>query len=109
MKPLALIAVLFFVLTVPARAAEEPADLIIHSAKVVTLDAKSTIADAVAVRDGKIAAVGPSAELLKLKGEKTQVIDAGGRMVLPGLYDSHVHPAGAAVSEVGDPIPNLRS
>ena len=41
-------------------------------------------------------AVGTNADVLKLKGPKTRVIDAGGKMVLPGLYDSHVHPVGAA-------------
>ncbi|HSQ58756.1 MAG TPA: amidohydrolase, partial [Gemmata sp.] len=43
------------------------------------------------------------------RGEKTRVIDAKGRTVLPGLYDSHTHPVGAAVTEVGDPVPDLRS
>ena len=37
------------------------------------------------------------------------MIDAGGKTVLPGLFDSHVHPVGAALSEVGDPLPLLRS
>ncbi len=88
---------------------EKPADLIVHNAKVVTVDAKFALAKAVAVRDGKILAVGTSADVLKLKGDKTQIIDAKGKTVLPGLYDSHVHPVGAALSEVGDPIPDLRS
>jgi predicted amidohydrolase YtcJ len=93
----------------PVSRADDPADLIVHNAKVATVDAKFTIAEAVAVRGGKIAAVGTSAEVLKLKGDKTRVIDAGGMTVLPGLYDSHVHPVGAALSEVGDPVPLLRS
>lgn len=89
--------------------AADPAELIVHNGKVVTLDAKSTVAEAVAVRDGKILAVGTNAEILKLKGDKTRIIDAGGKTVLPGLYDSHVHPTGVAVGEVGDPVPLLRS
>ncbi|HVL12185.1 MAG TPA: amidohydrolase family protein, partial [Gemmata sp.] len=89
--------------------ADEPADLIVHNAKVVTVDAKFSVAEAVAARGGKLVAVGANAEVLKLRGEKTRVIDAKGRTVLPGLYDSHVHPVGAALSEVGDPIPLLRS
>jgi predicted amidohydrolase YtcJ len=89
--------------------AAEPADHIVHNAKVVTVDAKFSVAEAVAVQDGKILAVGTNADVLKLKGPKTQIIDAKGKMVLPGLYDSHVHPVGAALSEVGDAIPDLRS
>jgi predicted amidohydrolase YtcJ len=89
--------------------AADDANLIVHNAKVVTVDQKFSVAEAVAARDGKIVAVGSNADVLKLKGEKTRVIDAGGKTVLPGLYDSHVHPVGAALSEVGDPIPLFRS
>ncbi len=95
-------------LAAPAARAQ-PADLIVHNAKVVTVDAKFSVAEAVAVRGGKVAAVGTSADVLKLKGPATRVVDAGGKTVLPGLYDSHVHPGGAALSEVGDPVPDLRS
>ena len=103
-----LAVVLLCVLAAPAPAADT-AELIVHNAKVVTVDAKFSTAEAVAVRDGKIAAVGTSADILKLKGPTTRVIDAAGKTVLPGLYDSHVHPVGAATIEVGDPIPDLRS
>jgi len=88
---------------------ETPADLIVHNGKVLTVDAKFSTAEAVAVSGGKIVAVGKSADVLKLKGPKTRVIDASGKTVMPGLYDSHTHPVGAAGSEVGDPIPLLRS
>src|SRR5262249_16895214 len=88
---------------------DKPADLIVHNAKVATVDAKFTIAQAIAVRDGKIAAVGTNADILKLKGPNTRVIDPEGKMVLPGLYDSHVHPGGVVNNEVGDPVPLLRS
>jgi predicted amidohydrolase YtcJ len=97
---------------VAALAADEPkgpADLIVHHAKVVTVDAKFSTAHAVAVKDGRILAVGDDEAVLKLKGPKTRLIDAGGRMVLPGLYDSHVHPVGAALSEVKEPVPVLKS
>ena len=88
---------------------DNPADLIVQNGKVLTVDAKFSTAEAVAVRGGKIAAVGTNADVLKLKGPKTRVIDANGKTVMPGLYDSHTHPVGAAGSEVGDPIPLLRS
>lgn len=86
-----------------------PADLIVYNGKVLTVDAKFSTAEAVAVRGGKVVAVGTSADVLKLKNDKTRVIDAAGNTVMPGLYDSHTHPTGAAGSEVGDPIPLLRS
>jgi predicted amidohydrolase YtcJ len=85
------------------------ADLIVHGAKVVTVDAKFSIAEALAVENGKIVAVGASADMLKHRGPKTTVIDAGGKMVLPGLMDSHVHPVGAALSEWKEPLPDPRS
>jgi predicted amidohydrolase YtcJ len=84
--------------------ADEPATLIVHNGKVLTVDAKFTQAEAVAVRDARILAVGKSADVLKLRGPDTRVIDAGGRTVMPGLYDSHVHPVGAAVSEAVKPM-----
>jgi predicted amidohydrolase YtcJ len=85
------------------------ADLIVHRAKVVTVDASFSMAEALAVRDGKIVAVGTDAEVMKNKGPATKVIDAGGNMVLPGLMDSHVHPVGAAMSEWKEPLPDPRS
>jgi predicted amidohydrolase YtcJ len=85
------------------------ADLIIHHAKVVTLDAKARIFEAVAVKDGRIMALGDDQTIFKLKGKDTRVIDADGRTVLPGLYDSHVHPLSAATSELAAPIPRLDS
>jgi hypothetical protein len=103
---LAAVAVLLAPLSVFAA---DEAELIVHNAKVATVDAKFSIAQAVAVRDGKLLAVGTNADVLKLKGPNTRVIDAGGKTVLPGLMDSHVHPSGAALSEVGDPVPDLRS
>jgi predicted amidohydrolase YtcJ len=94
----------------PGRAQpDEPADLIVHNGKVLTVDAKFSTAEAAAVRGGKVVAVGKSADVLKLKGSKTRVIDAGGHTVMPGLYDSHTHPVGAASSEAGEPLPLLRS
>jgi predicted amidohydrolase YtcJ len=83
--------------------------LIVCHAKVVTVDEKFTIAQAVAVRGDRIAAVGDDRAVLRLRGPKTRVIDAGGRVVLPGLYDSHVHPVMAATSELVEPLPELNS
>ncbi|HMF17003.1 MAG TPA: amidohydrolase family protein, partial [Gemmataceae bacterium] len=85
------------------------ADLIIHHAKVIAVDSKFQIAQAIAIRNERIVAVGDDKAVLKFKGKDTKLIDAGGRTVLPGLYDSHVHPLGAATSELAEPLPNLTS
>lgn len=86
------------------------ADLIVMNARIVTVDAKSSIAEAIAITKGRIIAVGKNADMLKHRGPETKVIDAGGKTVLPGLMDSHTHPFGAAVSEMGaNPPPNLKS
>src|SRR5262249_9688597 len=65
--------------------AEEVADLIIYHAKVLTVDEKFSVAEAVAVKGDRIQAVGSDEAILKLKGPKTKLIDAHGRNVLPGL------------------------
>jgi predicted amidohydrolase YtcJ len=90
-------------------AVKGPADLIVHHAKVVTVDDKFSLAEALAVKDGRILAVGEDEAVFKLAGPKTRILDADGRMVLPGLYDSHVHPLSAALSELNAPLPSLKS
>src|SRR5262249_54629558 len=85
---------------------DEAADLIVHHARVVRLKGKTRITEAGAVRGGRVVAVGDDEAVLRHKGPKTRLIDAGGRTVLPGLYDSHVPPVGAATSELPEPIPN---
>ncbi len=72
-------------------------DLIIFNGSVLTMDATNPRAEAVAVREGKIAAVGSNEEMLSLRRERTAVIDAGGKSVLPGFNDSHLHLAGYAM------------
>jgi predicted amidohydrolase YtcJ len=83
------------------------ADLIVCHARVLTVDAKFSVAQALAVRGDRLVAVGDDKAVLRLRGPKTRVLDAEGRTVLPGLYDSHVHPVGAATSELAEPIPEL--
>lgn len=94
---------------ISARDDKESADLIVHNAKVLTVDARFSIAQAVAVKGERISAVGDNKEVLRHKGEKTRMIDAKGGTVMPGLYDSHTHPVGAATSELSEPLPNLQS
>ncbi|MGE8408749.1 MAG: amidohydrolase [Pseudomonas sp.] len=75
----------------PAWAAEPVADKIWRGGHVVTIDDKHPKADAVAVKDGKIIAVGSEHEVNKTKGDKTEIIDLAGATLLPGFIDAHGH------------------
>jgi len=83
--------------------------VIVRNAKVVTLDPRDSIATAVAVREDRIVAVGTDDAVGRLAGPKTTTVDAAGKTLLPGLYDSHVHPLGASSSEHDHAIPAFRS
>jgi predicted amidohydrolase YtcJ len=67
------------------------ADLIVRNAQVTTLDPAQPQAQALAVLGGKIVSVGSDADVMRLRGDATQVIDAGQRRLIPGLNDSHAH------------------
>lgn len=67
------------------------ADLIIENGKLLTFAPGAQKAEALALRDGKIQAVGSNADISSLRGNSTQVIDAQGNTVLPGLIESHIH------------------
>ncbi len=69
----------------------EVADLIVTNAKVAVMDDARTIAQAIAIKNGKVLNSGTSEEILKLKGDRTQIIDAKGKTIIPGLNDSHLH------------------
>ncbi len=66
-------------------------DLIILNGRVLTMDPGHPRAEALAIRGGRIAAVGSMADIPGLAGPGTRVVDAGGNTVLPGFIDSHVH------------------
>ena len=70
---------------------ETPADLILDSGKIVTLNKAQPSATALAIRDGMITAIGDRASIEPLRGPNTNEIDLGGRTVIPGLNDSHLH------------------
>jgi predicted amidohydrolase YtcJ len=76
---------------VPARAQVPSADTIFVNGKVVTLDAKSSVVQGIAIRDGKILEVGSNLDVRKHAEQRTRIIDLGGRTVIPGLMDSHIH------------------
>ena len=67
------------------------ADMILIDGKVVTVDQNETVAEAVAIKDGRILQVGRTDEVKSLIGSKTETVDLEGRLVLPGFIDTHEH------------------
>lgn len=86
-----------------------PADVIIYNAKVLTVNSNFTVAQALAIRDGRIVAVGKDRLLETFRGPDTRILDAQGRTVMPGLYDASVYSYKAAVSELQAPLPQIDS
>ncbi|MBB6226061.1 hypothetical protein FHS79_000212 [Polymorphobacter multimanifer] len=86
------IGILALVIAGPA-AAQAP-DLILTNANILTVDARTPRAEAVAVRGGVIVAVGKADAVGKLAGAGTKVVDLGGRTMVPGFYDNHIHLSG---------------
>ena len=84
-------------------------DVILHDAKIVTVNSGFEIAQAIALKGERIQAVGSKDDILKLAGPDTKQISLGGKTVLPGLIDSHVHATGAAVYEFDHEIPPLET
>lgn len=75
------------------------ADLIIINGTVATVDSANTIAEAIAIKDGKILFVGTNSEVNSYKGDSTKIIDADGNFVMPGFIDSHAHFLGLGKSK----------
>jgi predicted amidohydrolase YtcJ len=76
----------------------QPPDVVLVNGKIATVDARSSVQQALAIRDGRILAVGRNADIRKLAASGTRVVDVGGRTVIPGLIDSHLHAIRAALS-----------
>jgi predicted amidohydrolase YtcJ len=93
------VAALLISLTAAAAAAPAAAqapDTVLINGKILTVDAQFSTKEALAIRDGKIQAIGTSAEMRRLAGPRSRVIDLQGRTVIPGLIDSHLHAIRAA-------------
>src|SRR4030088_1672157 len=82
------------ILAPSASNAATPADLVVTGARIYTADARHSIAEAMAIRNGQVIYVGDISHARALAGPATQFVDAGGKLVLPGLVDSHIHPTG---------------
>ncbi len=80
--------------------AMSPPDLILAHGKILTVDNADTVAEAVAIRDGKILQVGTDEAIGKLAGKSTRIIDLHGRTATPGLIDAHGHFADGGTSEL---------
>src|SRR6266849_7671692 len=85
-----------------ASAFAQPPDTILFNGRIVTLDAASSVHQALAIRDGRIVALGTNAQIKKLVGSESRgrdsIVDLKGRTVIPGLIDSHMHAIRAALS-----------
>jgi predicted amidohydrolase YtcJ len=88
---------------------EPPPSHVFHTGRIVTVDEQFRIVEAMAVREGRIVAVGTNADIVRLAGSGTEQVDLGGRTVLPGLIDSHVHAPGASMYEFEQPVPDMES
>ncbi len=94
--------------TVP-EVPEEPAEIVLRGGGIYTADAARTRAEALAVRDGEIVAVGRDAEVSRFIGDGTRVVDLTGRLALPGFHDAHIHPLSAGHAMLGCPLQTARS
>jgi predicted amidohydrolase YtcJ len=98
MKTLFLAAAAATALLTPNSArAEDPADLVLTGGAVYTMDARRSWAQALAVRGGRIVYVGSDAGVRPWVGPATRVVPLGGRMVMPGFQDAHVHPVSGGI------------
>ena len=71
------------------------ADLAFINGKIVTLDENNSVYESVSIRDGKILRVGTNEFIKETAGNKTRIVDLKGKVLLPGLIDSHMHPGGS--------------
>lgn len=93
-----LLAIAAMAMTWMAPSWAQRADMVLVNGKVISADEKGSVHQAIAVRDGKIIAIGRNGDIRKQAGRETRVVDLAGRTVIPGLIDSHMHSIRAALS-----------
>ena len=103
---LCLISILFFPCVSHADAL--PADLILHSGNILTVNENFEIVEALAVDEGKIIGIGSNAEIEIFSGPNTTRMDLKGKTVIPGLIDSHVHPTASGMHVVWPDLSGAR-
>jgi hypothetical protein len=91
MKPLSILCLLLFASITPLQADSPPADLLFVNGNIYTANDAAPHAEALAIKDGRIAFVGSIEEAKKYAGKSRRTIDLKGKTVLPGLTDSHYH------------------
>jgi predicted amidohydrolase YtcJ len=79
-------------------AVKAPAEIVLRGGKIITVDSDFSVAEAVAIRQGRFVAVGTERDIRPLIASSTKVIDLAGRTVIPGLIDSHIHATVAGLS-----------
>ncbi len=99
----------FLVSLACASLAAETPETVYLNGKIVTLDAVESIAEALAIRDGAILAVGSNEEIRALAGPGTETVDLEGRTVIPGIVESHCHSIGASRAALSGEYRELRS
>jgi predicted amidohydrolase YtcJ len=85
------VAIALAVTAAPVGAQTQSADTVLVNGKVVTVDDRFSIAQALAIRGGRIVKAGTTGEIEALKGPQTRIIELAGRTVIPGLIDNHAH------------------
>ncbi len=105
----AMIRVSFLLFLSALPAISQAPDVIYYNAAIITMSPSQPAAEAVAIRGDRFTAVGANAEVLKTAGPETRKIDLGGKCMVPGINETHVHPIGAALSEIDGPVPLVHS
>ncbi len=110
-RPIVRLAAILFALACCAATSgvAQEADLILHHGKVVTVDRDFSIRQALAVKGDRLVKVGTDRDVMSLRGPTTVLIDLEGKMVLPGLIDSHTHPTDACLTELDHPVPDMET
>ena len=87
---------------------DRPADLVLRGGRIATMDPARRVVEALAVVDGRIAAVGPEAAVRRWIGPRTRVVDLRGRTVTPGFGDAHVHPVTSGLDRLRCDLTGVR-
>jgi len=99
----------FLFLIVKCTPSHQHADMVLFNGTIVTVDQENSIAQALAIKDGKLLAVGSDREILVTYSNSAKRIDLKGHTVIPGIIEGHLHPIPASQSELFRKIPDLHS